>query len=77
MSPAKTAILLLAVIASAVMAVYPPYIIAATGTDLGYHFALQKPVMVEAMGSVNMGRLSLQLASVWALAIVTVLSSKR
>lgn len=77
MSPARTAILLLAVIATAVMVIYPPYIIAATGTDLGYHFALQKPAMVEALGSVNKGRLLLQLAGVWALAIVMVLASKR
>ncbi|MGH8492787.1 MAG: hypothetical protein ACRERR_06720 [Moraxellaceae bacterium] len=77
MNATKTTILLLTVIATAVMALYPPYLITATGTDLGYHFALQKPAMVEALGSINMGRLVLQLAGVWAAAIVSLLLSRR
>lgn len=70
MNKAVPVLLLLAVIATAGMLLYPPYMITATGTDLGYHFALQKPAMVAALGGINAGRLLLQLAALWLPLIV-------
>lgn len=70
-------ILILAVIATGAMLLYPPYIITATGSDLGYHFVFQKPVMVEALGSMNKGRLLLQAGGLWALTIVLLFFVRR
>lgn len=69
--------LVVAVALSLAMLLYPPYMVSLTGSHLGYYFAFNRPGMVDAFGTLNTGRLLLQLLAVWAVAVMAAIALRR
>lgn len=73
----ELAIVVLATALTVGMLLYPPYMTALTGSHMGYYFAPQLPPLVSAFGSLDTGRLLLQLAALWGIATGLLLALRK